>query len=177
MNPSRRPDISGRGISKSPLNTFSFLSFRLVRNRSKRRAHRAERSFIRHSGLSGIFLVIPNKSKDSRQAGMTLKINIQFPDTLRSLPQGSSRTKRRAHRAERSFIRHSGLSGIFLVMPNKSKDSRQAGMTLKINIQFPDTLRSLPQGSSRTPVFSVILNSVQNLVFSILNRHLNTEVI
>ncbi len=42
-----------------------------------------------HSGLSRIFLVIPNKSKDSRQAGMTPKINIQFSDALRSLPQGN----------------------------------------------------------------------------------------
>ena len=33
-------------------------------------------------------------------------------------------------------------------MPNKSKDSRQAGMTPKIDMQFSGVLRSLPQGSS-----------------------------
>jgi hypothetical protein len=31
-----------------------------------------------HSGLSRIFLAIPNSRKDSRQAGMTLETNIQF---------------------------------------------------------------------------------------------------
>ncbi|GBE35515.1 hypothetical protein BMS3Bbin06_02056 [bacterium BMS3Bbin06] len=41
---------------------------------------------------------------------------------------------------------HSGLSGIFLVMPNKSRDSRQTGMTPKINIQFSDALPSLRRG-------------------------------
>ena len=48
-----------------------------------------------------------------------------------------------------TVFRHSGLSGIVFVNPNKSKDSRQAGMTLKINIQFSEALRFLPQGSSR----------------------------
>ncbi len=39
------------------------------------------------------------------------------------------------------------VQGIVHVMPDKPKDSRQAGMTPKINIQFSDALRSLPQGS------------------------------
>ncbi|GBE35108.1 hypothetical protein BMS3Bbin06_01644 [bacterium BMS3Bbin06] len=100
--------------------------------------------YFRHSGLSGIFLPgsMLNKSKDSRQAGMTPKIKIQVSDTPRSLPQ--------FHASVIPYFRHSGLSGIFLPgsMLNKSKDSRQTGMTPKIKIQVSDTPRSLPQGGS-----------------------------
>src|SRR4030065_2881828 len=37
----------------------------------------------------------------------------------------------------------------FLRFRTSRKDSRQAGMTLKTNIQFSDALRSLPQGIHR----------------------------
>ncbi len=54
-------------------------------------------------------------------------------------------------------------------MPNKSKDSRQAGMTPKINIQFSDALRSLPQGSSLQEQLYLILKITQgDLLFQML---------
>jgi hypothetical protein len=47
-----------------------------------------------HSGLSGIFLAIPNKSEGFPTSGNDTENKYSISDTLQSLPQGFSRSKK-----------------------------------------------------------------------------------